>query len=216
MMDGNAKESIRKQRRPFPVEKEISRRREYSDREVGITHPDLSSFIRLNDQGDIEIFAAPGVGIVISSLSKSVSIFADSIKFFTKEDGLRWNSYNFNYSASSYVEPTLVKINPKTIHSAVNGIQHFLGRIAEIDEEEAPKTLTITPEYMFGQRLPEEPTQKYSDINDLEGLSVEQIGLVEAYSSDYSETHINYVIKLLKEGYDFQQAHQKALREINE
>jgi hypothetical protein len=210
------KQNLRRQKRPFPIEKEIEKRREFSDREVGITHPDLSSFIRLNDQGDIEIFAAPGIGIVISARSKSVSLFGDAIRFFSKEDGLRWNSYNFNYSASSYVEPTLVKINQKTIHSAVNGVYHFLDRLSDLEQEEEPKIGTINPNYVFGERAPEVVSQKYSSMENYEGLTLEQIGLVEAYSSDFSQQHINMIIGLLKEGYDFQQAHQKALRDLNE
>lgn len=210
------KQDLRRQKRPFPVEKEIAKRREFSDREVGITHPDLSSFIRLNDQGDIEIFAAPGIGIVISARSKSISLFGDSIRFFSKEDGLRWNSYNFNYSASSFAQPTLVKINQKTIHSAVNGVYHFLDRLSDLGEEQEPKPTTINPDYAFGQQTPETISQQYSSMENYEGLTLEQIGLVETYSSDFSQQHISMIIKLLKEGYDFQQAHQKTLRDLNE
>lgn len=203
------------QKLSFPIEKEISKRREFSDREVGITHPDLASFIRLNDQGDIEIFAAPGVGIVISARSKSVSIFGDTIRMFSREDGLRWNSYNFNYSASTYIEPTLVKINPKTIHTAVNGMQHFLSQIPTITEDQLNESgVTIDPTFSFGDKPVEPPSQDYSSIDNLDGLSMEQIALVEAYSTTFSQEHMNYVVTLLKQGYEFQQAHQKALRDI--
>jgi hypothetical protein len=213
-MDNGKKQRRKQQTRPFPIEKETTKRRQYSDREVGITHPDLSSFIRLNDQGDIEIFAAPGVGIVISSRSKSISLFADDVKLFTKDDGLKWNTYMFNHSASTYIEPTLVKVSPKSIHSAVNGIHHFLQRLDEIEIEESELPVTINPDYGFGEKPQEIPSQKYTSEESYEGLSLEQIALIEAYSTDYPQKHIKYIIKLLKEGYDFQQAHQKALREI--
>lgn len=217
MVDKQQKQRRASQTRPFPIEKELKRRRQYSDREVGITHPDLSSFIRLNDNGDIEIFAAPGVGIVISSRSKSISFFGDSIRLFTKEDGLRWNNYNFNYSASNYVEPTLVKINHKNIHSAVNGIHYFLDKLNDIESEEgSDEEVTIVPTYTFENHKNKIPEQTYSTEDSYEGLTLEQIGLIEAYSGQYSEKHIKYIIKLLKEGLTFQQAHQKALRDINE
>lgn len=199
----------------FPIEKEVSKRREFSDREVGITHPDLASFIRLNDQGDIEIFAAPGVGLVISARSKSISLFGDTIRLFSREDGLRWNNYSFNYSASSYIEPTLVKINPKSIHTAINGMQHFLSQIPTITEEQLNENVvTITPNYSFGDKPVVPPSQDYSSIDNLDGLSMEQVALVEAYSTTFSSEHMAYVVRLLKEGYEFQQAHQKALRDI--
>lgn len=203
------------QSRSFPVESELNRRKEFSDREVGVTHPDLSSFIRLNDQGDIEIFAAPGLGIVISSRSKSISFFADNIRMFSKEDGLRWNNFNFNYAASSYIEPTLIKFSKEKVHSAINGIHHFLSGIDAIDGQEDVNPITISPEYVFS-RDSRIPKQDYSVNDDFSGLTSEQIALIEAYSSTYSQDHISLIIKYLKDGYEFHQAHQKALREQNE
>lgn len=198
----------------YPVESELKRRKEFSDREVGITHPDLNSFIRLNDQGDIEIFAAPGVGIVISTRSKSISLFGDSIRFYTKDDGLRWNSYNFNYAASSYVEPTLVKINYKQIHSAQNGIYHYLDGISSIEQEESQKPITIEGRYGFSgtQQISE---QKLSDNLDLSNLSPDQAALVEAYLSSYSTLQVLNIMKFIDEGLSFDQAVERFLRENN-
>jgi hypothetical protein len=199
----------------FPVEAEVQKRREFSDREVGLTHPDLSSFIRLNDQGDIEIFAAPGVGIVISSRSKSISLFGDEIRLHCKEDGLRWNNYNFNYSSSDFSEPTLVKMNYKNIHSAQNGISYYLDRMNELEDQEKQKTITISGEYGFNEEQVI-PQQVYSSENDLSDLTFEQVGLLEAYSSTYSKEHIDLMIKYIREGLSFDQSHQRALRDSNE
>jgi len=193
---------------------ELKKRKEFSDREVGLTHPDLSSFIRLTDQGDIEIFAAPGVGIIISSRSKSISLFGDSIRFFSKEDGLRWNSYNFNYAASNYIEPTLVKINPKTIHSANNKVSYYLDLFKLYEDKEEQNTITISGEYGFNQSS-DIPSQNLVVENNLSGLTQEQIGLIEAYSTDYPKNHIDLIIKFIKEGLTFNQAHERALRELN-
>ena len=193
---------------------ELKKRKEFSDREVGITHPDLQSFIRLNDQGDIEIFASPGVGIIISSRSKSISIFGDSIRFFTKDDGLRWNSYNFNYAASNYIEPTLVKVNPKTIHSANNKVSYYLDLLKDYEDKEDQNTVTINSEYGFNPDN-DVPSQTLMPENDFTGLTTEQIGLIEAYSTDYPKEHIDLIIKFLKEGLNFNQAHERALRETN-
>ena len=200
---------------PIPVSSEIKKRKEFSDREVGLTHPDLSSFIRLNDQGDIEIFAAPGIGIIISARSKSISFFGDSVRMFTKEDGLRWNTYNFNYSASSYIEPTLVKINNKSIHSAQNGVSYYLDLAKKYDQEEKQKPITITGEYGFAPPV-DQLKQEYQSEYSIDGLTNEQIGLLEIYQSDHSKDHILYMIGLMKEGASFEQAHQLALEEIDE
>jgi hypothetical protein len=205
----------KRQEANFPVEAEMQKRREFSDREVGLTHPDLASFIRLNDQGDIEIFASPGVGIVISGRSKSISLFGDEIRLHCKEDGLRWNNYNFNYSSSDYSEPTLVKLNYKNIHSAQNGISYYLDRMNDSEDQEKQKTVTISGDYGFNQEQII-PQQTYTSEDDLSDLTFEQIGLLEAYSSNYSKEHIDLMVKYIREGLTFDQSHLKALREMNE
>lgn len=205
----------KKQENNFPVESEVQKRKEFSDREVGLTHPDLSSFIRLNDQGDIEIFAAPGVGIVISGRSKSISLFGDQIRMHCNEDGLRWNNYNFNYSSSDYSEPTLVKLNYKNIHSAQNGISYYLDRMNDLEDQENQKTVTISGDYGFNQEQII-PHQTYTSEDNLSDLTFEQVGLLEAYSSNYSKEHIDLMVKYIREGLTFDQSHLRALREMNE
>ena len=215
ILDTSAMNRRKKQENSFPVESEVQKRREFSDREVGLTHPDLSSFIRLNDQGDIEIFASPGVGIVISGRSKSISLFGDQIRMHCNEDGLRWNNYNFNYSSSDYSEPTLVKLNYKNIHSAQNGISYYLDRMNDLEDQENQKTITISGDYGFNEEQII-PQQTYTSEDDLSDLTFEQIGLLEAYSSNYSKEHIDLMVKYIREGLTFDQAHLRALREMNE
>jgi len=215
ILDTGAMNRRNKQEMNFPVESEVQKRKEFSDREVGLTHPDLSSFIRLNDQGDIEIFAAPGVGIVISGRSKSISLFGDQIRMHCNEDGLRWNNYNFNYSSSDYSEPTLVKLNYKNIHSAQNGISYYLDRMNDLEDQENQKTITISGDYGFNEEQII-PQQTYTSEDNLSDLTFEQIGLLEAYSSNYSKEHIDLMVKYIREGLTFDQAHLRALREMNE
>jgi hypothetical protein len=215
ILDTGAINRRKKQENSFPVESEVQKRREFSDREVGLTHPDLSSFIRLNDQGDIEIFASPGVGIVISGRSKSISLFGDQIRMHCNEDGLRWNNYNFNYSSSDYSEPTLVKLNYKNIHSAQNGISYYLDRMNDLEDQENQKTITISGDYGFNEEQII-PQQTYTSEDNLSDLTFEQIGLLEAYSSNYSKEHIDLMVKYIREGLTFDQAHLRALREMNE
>lgn len=199
----------------YPVENELQKRKRFSDREVGLNHPDNESFIRLNDQGDIEIFAAPGVGIIISGRSKSISLFGDSIRLHCKEDGLRWNMYNFNYSASSFSEPTLVKLNMKEIHSAQNGATYYLDAAKMIEDEEKQKPITIMAENKFNTNDTIAEQKNVSDY-DVSDLSFDQIALLEAYASSYSDEHIQKMVDYLRKGSSFDQAHQQALKDLNE
>ena len=203
---------INGQSNKIPVNRELKSRKEFSDREVGITHPDIPSFIRLNDKGDIEIFAAPGVGMVISSSSKTISFFGNFVNFVTRDDGLRWNSYKFNISSYDYSQPTLVKINKKEMNSAQEGVYHYLNLVDKLDQEENNNPVTITGNYTLGEvnQIEYQELQSNEDYSD---LSYEDVALLEVYATDYSRDHLDLIIKFLREGLNFSQAHQRALRE---
>jgi len=201
------------QRFNYSAKNETRRRNEFSDREVGLTHPDLSSFIRLNDAGDIEIFAGPEVGIIISAKSNTISFFADTVKINTKEDGLKWNTFNFNFSATTFREPTLVRINKKKVHSAVNNVSYYLDNLGAADKEETQKTVTINTDYGFSSdsQTSSIPQQNLKPKVDYSGLTEDQIGLLQIYVNDFSNDHINRVIALVKDGYSVEESHNLVL-----
>ena len=130
---------------------ELNRRKNFSQREVGLTHPDNPSFMRLTDSGDIEIFSAPGVGIVINGSTKTISLFADNIKFYTKEDGLKWNSMEFNHSATLFSEPALVSANDKSYNPAFLNMDHYIKNLDLIDKEDSQQAVTINGTYGYKQ-----------------------------------------------------------------
>jgi len=130
---------------------ELNRRKNFSQREVGLTHPDNPSFVRLTDSGDIEIFSAPGVGIVINGSTKTISLFADNIKFYTKEDGLKWNSMEFNHSATLFSEPALVSANDKSYNPAFLNMDHYIKNLDLIDKEDSQQAVTINGTYGYKQ-----------------------------------------------------------------
>jgi hypothetical protein len=198
----------------FPISEEIKRRNQFSRREVGFNHPDNSSFIRLNDDGDIEIFAAPGIGIIISATGKSISFFAEKIRMFCSEEGLRWNNFNFNYSASDYSQPTLVKIDPKSIHSAQNAAFHYLAKLKTLEQTETQKTITIEGDYGFGAQEAQ-VEQSYSSLVPLNGLTEEQKMLVVNILSEHSREYVEYLVDLMKQGHTFAQAREKANKNKN-
>ena len=193
----------------FSVSGELKRRNEFSRREVGFNHPDNNSFLRLNDDGDIEIFAAPGVGIVISGSGRSISLFADKIRMFCSETGLRWNNFNFNYSAVDYSQPTLVRIDPRSIHTAQNDALHYLAKLNNLEESEEQKAVTITGDYQFAPQGPD-TNQAYNSLIPTDGLTEQEVMLVQNILTEHSKEYIEYLIELIKQGYTFAQARSKA------
>ena len=88
---------------------QINKANKFGLREVGINHPDTTSFIKLSDNGDISIMAQDGLGIIISYAQNCIFLVGDNVKFLTKEDeGLRWNGLAFNPKATTYSEPAFI------------------------------------------------------------------------------------------------------------
>lgn len=206
---------------------EMERRKNFSSREVGLTHPDNSSFIRLTDSGDIEIFSAPGVGIVISASTRTISIFADSIRFHTKDDGLKWNSMDFNYSADSFVEPALLKSNADMYNPAYMNIESLvegLQKIALEEEQEEPqKDVTINGNYLYSNSNLD-ITNDFGFDESTSSLSLfveDQIKIMKnnwdnLKNSQISyQSYVDYVTNLMQSGYTFGQANEKAIRDYN-
>lgn len=122
----------KKFKRPIQFVQEEDR---FRPNEVGITHPENSSFFRIKDNGDIELVAGDGLAIILHPNKRSVTIVADSIKFMTREHGgLRWNGQLFNEMADTFNEPTFVPASDEDSYGLYKGVEQFL--YDDDDEEE--------------------------------------------------------------------------------
>lgn len=82
--------------------------------EVGLTHPDNDAYVKLCNDGSVEIYAGKDTGIFMNPNTKTITFMADKVKFVTnKEDGICWNDKEFNSQATSFTEPALVPVEAK-------------------------------------------------------------------------------------------------------
>lgn len=100
----------------------------FSQREVGLNSPTTPAFIRLRDNGDIEIMAGNQLGIVISKQRQKILLIADEIQFVTHNNqGLRWDNLDFNPNSVRYTEPALLEhdkmIAPPGLY---DGVDYYL------------------------------------------------------------------------------------------
>jgi len=111
-------------------EQEIEAENYFGDNEVGLNHPDVPGFIRIAQNGDIQLVADGGLSIIMSPKSGSITFVADHIKFMTKHDnGLRWNRVAFNDQATTFNEPTFIQIDDaKEGYGMYQGIEHFIDK----------------------------------------------------------------------------------------
>lgn len=105
----------------------LSQQSKFSGRDVGITHPDNSSFIRIASNGNIFIMSQDNLGIIINAAQQSITLVGDTVKFLTNDDeGLLWNKLAFNPKATKYSEPAFVYPKQQT-SSLYAGVDHFVG-----------------------------------------------------------------------------------------
>lgn len=194
----------------------FSKRNEFSRREVGLNHPDNHSFIRLSDGGDIEIMAAPGVGIIISAASRSISLFADTLKIYTTEDdGIRWNSYALNYAASDFTEPFLVPIRESQKTAAYHD---YMEKIQKIEMLQNPTSnqnqVTIDSGLDIGKINATKQTS-FDQVDFYESyISEDNLKLLEEELKKSTQQKVNYMKQLMYDGYTFNQAKLKAERDL--
>lgn len=185
---------------------ELKRRKEFSNREVGITHPDHKGFIRITDSGEIEIFAAPGVGLILNPNTRSVAIIADSIKFFCRDDdGLRWNDKSFNPASDVYNEPALLKTNDFLNNPAYYRSGYYLNNLQQFVQNQEQSPITIMGEYGLGLNLGNQNPL----ISDPSKLTLEQKTLIDTYAKTHSESEVELLVDFISNGYTFQDAADK-------
>lgn len=198
----------------FNDAEELARRNTFSRREVGLTHPDTSAFVRLNDRGEVEIFAGEELGIIISPQSRSISIFADVVKIVTKEDyGLRWNNMSFNYASDIYNEPSLVKTSEKEYNSGYLYADHYLDAAIDYEDIENINNIsTITGDFGFSQqnfnKREESPI-----VSGALKINESDTELLKEYALTNTNDKVEYMIKLLESGFNFTQAREKTARD---
>jgi hypothetical protein len=192
----------------FDEDYEIKRRKEFSNREVGINHPDNSSFLRVTDAGEIEIFACPGVGIVINSNTRSVSIFADNIKFYSRDDdGLRWNGMSFNPASDMYNEPALIKTNSFSNNPAYHNATRFLDNLEDLEDPALNIPVTIDGKYGFA--APKNPIEDQGSSAGEIIIPKNVQDLIDSYAKTNSDIKVKILIKYIKNGYSFSEAKNK-------
>lgn len=198
----------------FNTAQELGLRNSFSRREVGLTHPDTSAFVRLNDRGDIEIFAGEELGIVISPSSRAISIFADVVKIVTKEDyGLRWNNMSFNYASDMYNEPSLVSTSQKEYNSGFNYAHYYLDSVDDFTElEKSDNITTISGDFAYA-KVPSEAREESPLVNKPSVIGENDRELLKEYALTNRQEKVDYMIKLLESGFTFSQAREKTLRD---
>jgi len=93
----------------------ISQQDRYGMSDTGVTNPHTDAYIKLSVNGEVEIYAGNGTGIILNPDSRSITLMGDSIKFITNdEDGMRWNGMSFNSQATEYSEPALLPFEQGT------------------------------------------------------------------------------------------------------
>lgn len=99
----------------------------FSSTEVGLTHQFTDAFVRLTDDGDIELAAVPGLAIIMHPQNRSITFIADSVKFITKEkNGMRWNKLSFNDQSTKFTEPTFIPYESQDVQDVYRGVHNFL------------------------------------------------------------------------------------------
>lgn len=196
---------------PFNEVMELKKRKEFSTREVGLNHPDTKAFFRINDSGEIEIFAAPGIGIVISPSTRAISFFADSVKFYTREDdGLKWNNLSFNPASDVYNEPAFVQTSDFYNNPAFHKIGHYLNNLDQLDNTEDVSPITIGDDSLG--LVPGQEGDLFTPAVEPQLSNSDQL-LLENYQKTHSEKEIRMLKYLLLNGYSFAEASKKVKNE---
>lgn len=66
--------------------------------EVALKHPETGAIVKLTDDGFIDVFAGPQVGIRIDPATNSVNLFGDSVNVIANNFNVRTKPHGFNWN----------------------------------------------------------------------------------------------------------------------
>jgi hypothetical protein len=116
---------------PPSLAKSVKQKNTFSNREVGVTHPDTPAFIRLTDTGDIQIMVDNALGIIINKEHNSITLMANTIRFITTDhEGLAWNSSFFNSNATVYTQPALNPATGFNVNNVFVGAENYYNNVS--------------------------------------------------------------------------------------
>lgn len=105
------------------------------EEEIALKHPSSGSVVKLTDDGYIDIFAGPALGIRLDPKTNSINFFGDNINLVgkqvnlaTKANGLCWNGYYFN--------PELYMENDTERTQMLTGTKEYYHETHESDPED--------------------------------------------------------------------------------
>ena len=106
---------------------QIAQQNTFSNSEVGVTHPQHPSYVRLLDNGDVEIMAKDGVGIIMSAASHTITFVGHAVRFLTTDkNGIVWNRTAFNEQATTFNEPALFNLADTDLQQMFQGTENFI------------------------------------------------------------------------------------------
>ena len=114
------------------IVRKLSAENRFQLNEVGMNHSKTDSYIRLGDDGVIEIYAGEGTGIFMNPNTKTITFVADKVNFVTnKEDGIRWNDQQFNSQATIFTEPALVPSDSDLENSEYRDLFNYIQGVTD-------------------------------------------------------------------------------------
>jgi len=68
------------------------------EEEVALKHDDTASIVKLTDEGFIDVFAGPQLGVRIDPHTNSINLFGDSVNVIANNFNVRTKPYGFNWN----------------------------------------------------------------------------------------------------------------------
>jgi hypothetical protein len=66
--------------------------------EIALKHPDTGAIVKLTDDGFIDVFAGPQLGVRVDPNTSSINLFGDSVNVIANQFNVRTKPYGFNWN----------------------------------------------------------------------------------------------------------------------
>lgn len=99
------------------------------EEEVALKHDETGAIVKLTDDGYVDIFAGPQLGIRLDPVNNSVNIFGDSVNVITNNFNVRTKPYGFNWNGRVFNPSLYSTDNQDVMTQARSKVRYSEGMI---------------------------------------------------------------------------------------
>lgn len=97
--------------------------------EIALKHLETGAIVKLTDDGFIDVFAGPSLGLRLDPHTKSINLFGENVNVMANQFNVRTKPYGFNWNGQTFNPNLYAKEESSVMTEAKNKVRYSDGMV---------------------------------------------------------------------------------------